>query len=551
MTKAYKNAAKTRTRATDSTVQTKPIPGQEAKMKQNSQGGFSFKVDDFTRLDRFLVLGSEGGSFYASEQKLTKDNAKAVMRAIATDGVRVVNRIVEISEAGRAPKNDPALFCLALVMAHGDENAKIAAYAALPKVARIGTHVLHLASYIHGMRGWGRGIRRAFAAWYNDKTPLKLAEQLVKYANRDKWTHADVLRLAHVTPATSTHDALFTHVVGKAKDVVIDDDVAAYISAVDELKSETDVKKAVKLITDYRLPREVIPTSMMNEKAIWEALVPHMGMTALVRNLATMTRAGYIGSTGAGKTAIIEKMADAEMVKKSRIHPIQVLAALLTYKSGRSMRGSNTWTPVSQIVDALDEMYYLAFQNVIPTGKRIGLFLDVSGSMMSGEIAGVPGLSPRVASAAMAMMTMRTEKDYVVRAFTGGGWHTRTSNPEFLTDPKISARQRLDNVINSISGLPFGGTDCSLPMLWAMKNKAELDAFIVYTDSETAHGSVHPVQALRQYRNATGIDAKLIVVGMVANDFSIADPDDAGMMDVVGFDTSAPSIMSDFIRGDL
>jgi 60 kDa SS-A/Ro ribonucleoprotein len=38
---------------------------------------------------------------------------------------------------------------------------------------------------------------------------------------------------------------------------------------------------------------------------------------------------------------------------------------------------------------------------------------------------------------------------------------------------------------------------------------------------------------------------------MTANDVSIADPKDAGMMDFVGFDSAAPQIMSDFIKGDL
>jgi 60 kDa SS-A/Ro ribonucleoprotein len=45
-----------------------------------------------------------------------------------------------------------------------------------------------------------------------------------------------------------------------------------------------------------------------------------------------------------------------------------------------------------------------------------------------------------------------------------------------------------------------------------------------------------------------GIPARLIVVGMVANGFTIADPDDPGMLDVVGFDTSAPALMADFVR---
>jgi 60 kDa SS-A/Ro ribonucleoprotein len=111
----------------------------------------------------------------------------------------------------------------------------------------------------------------------------------------------------------------------------------------------------------------------------------------------------------------------------------------------------------------------------------------------------------------------------------------------------ISPRQRLDDVVKATSGLAFGGTDCALPMRWALRNKAEIDAFIVYTDSETWFGDIHPVQALNAYRKVMGIPAKLVVVGMVANKFSIADPDDAGMMDVVGFDTSAPNVISDFI----
>jgi 60 kDa SS-A/Ro ribonucleoprotein len=53
---------------------------------------------------------------------------------------------------------------------------------------------------------------------------------------------------------------------------------------------------------------------------------------------------------------------------------------------------------------------------------------------------------------------------------------------------------------------------------------------------------------LQKYRNETGINAKLVVVGMVSNGFSIADPSDGGMLDVVGFDTAAPNVIADFCR---
>lgn len=97
----------------------------------------------------------------------------------------------------------------------------------------------------------------------------------------------------------------------------------------------------------------------------------------------------------------------------------------------------------------------------------------------------------------------------------------------------------------------MGGTDCALPMIYAKNHKLDVDVFIVYTDNETWFGKVHPSEALKQYRQATGIAAKLIVCGMAANQFSIADPDDAGMLDMAGFDSAAPEIIRSFAVGEI
>ena len=83
-------------------------------------------------------------------------------------------------------------------------------------------------------------------------------------------------------------------------------------------------------------------------------------------------------------------------------------------------------------------------------------------------------------------------------------------------------------------------------MLHAEKHRIPVDVFAVYTDSETWAGPVHPVEALRRYRRTMKIPAKLVVIGMVSNGFSIADPSDAGMLDVVGFDAGAPAAMAAF-----
>lgn len=48
-----------------------------------------------------------------------------------------------------------------------------------------------------------------------------------------------------------------------------------------------------------------------------------------------------------------------------------------------------------------------------------------------------------------------------------------------------------------------------------------------------------------------GIDARLVVVAMTATGHSIADPDDPRQLDISGFDSAVPTLLSDFSRGDI
>jgi 60 kDa SS-A/Ro ribonucleoprotein len=270
---------------------------------------------------------------------------------------------------------------------------------------------------------------------------------------------------------------------------------------------------------------------------VWEALLADMPLTALLRNLATMTRVGLLAPGSAAARKAVAELTDEGRLRKARVHPLAVLIALKTYASGRGLRGSGTWEPVPEIVKALDRAFYLAFRAVEPTGKRWLLALDVSGSMSCGTVAGAVGLTPRVASAAMALVTAATEKSHTLLGFSN-----------VLVPVPIEAGMTLDQATAAMDRIPMGGTDCSLPMLHAARQKLEVDTFVVYTDSETWAGKVNPHKALVDYRQKMGIPAKLIVCGMVSNGFTIADPNDAGMLDMVGFDASAPAVMSDFAR---
>lgn len=175
MSKALRNATRTAT----TTAQ-----GTQARADQvlNSAGGFVFKVDDVSRLERFLILGTDGGGYYAGEQKLTDQNIDFLRKMIQSNERLVVDTAVDVSVNARAYRNSPAIFAIALVLTEGQDKAY--AREAFNKVVRTSTHLFEAVEYIDNLGGWGRAKRAAVSSWYESKTPDQLAYQAVKYRSR-------------------------------------------------------------------------------------------------------------------------------------------------------------------------------------------------------------------------------------------------------------------------------------------------------------------------------------------------------------------------------
>jgi 60 kDa SS-A/Ro ribonucleoprotein len=534
----------------------------------NAAGGYTFAVDDLSRLRRFLTLGTEGGTYYTREQELTRDSADAVFRAAASDPIELVRLIVDVSTAGRAPRQNPALFALAVAASADDVDGRRAALAALPTVARTGTHLFLFARYVEQFRGWGPTLRKAVARWYTDMPVDKLAYQLVKYRQREGWSHYDLLRLASPSGVTDPARRMaFNWTARKGLADYPNREVGAGAPA---LATVVDVPDSLALIADFEaaqvestaqgwvdlidrgrgLSWEMLPDAALAEPQVWRALIDQgLPQTALMRQLPRLTRLGVLhGQTG---RVVAAQLQDAKRLKRARVHPINVLVAQRTYAAGQSARGQGTWIPNPRISDALDAAFYNAYGAVEPANKRILLALDVSGSMGS-PVSGLP-VSCREASAALAMVTAATESDYRIVGFTDGtgsltaNWRENT----VLSELDISPRRRLDDICRYTAALPMGGTDCALPMVWARKNRTVFDVFVIITDNETWYGSIHPHQALRDYREKVNPQARLVVVSMTGTLNSITDPADPLSLEVSGGDAAVPQVIADFARGAL
>jgi 60 kDa SS-A/Ro ribonucleoprotein len=544
--------------STVATPQTKPIPGRTDQVK-NAAGGYVFDKDLWTKLEDFLILGTTGGTYYVGEDKLTADNAAGVFKAIGVDGPRVVETLTAISTAKppRAPKNRAALFTLAAAFAKGDPATRQAAKAAVPQVARTTDHFAQFFGYGKNLGGkstpggtapvTGRAYRGALASWFLTGDVNRVAWRVCKAMQRktpagEAFALRDALRIAHPKADSPERRALFGWIAGN----VTDGDARALVPAIDDFlsaKAAATPAEAIRVITGRKLPWEFLPDAVLTDPGVWAVLVDTVGQTALIRNLARMTQIGALRPMGDATRRAVARLTDAEALKHARVHPMDLFLALRVYASGRAQPNPSapprTWDPVPAVVDALEEAYELSFGHIGPSGRRLLVAVDSSGSMTYPVHSGGSPLGRAYeVGNAMAVILNRIE---------GGNCHVIDVDTDVHAS-KVTARTNLREIATwRQSG---GGTDLSLPFQWAHRQSLEVDGIVVFTDSETWAGAWrHPTQALAGYRRAVNPAARVVVASMCANGYSIGDPGDEGVLNMAGLDASLPLVVNGYIRG--
>lgn len=545
--------------STVATPQTRPIPGREAEQVRNNAGGYGFTKDLWTRLEDFIILGTTGGTYYVGEDRLTLDNAQVVFDAVAADGVRVVDLAVEVSTARppRAPKNRPALFVLAAAAARGDSDTRQAVKGALAKVARTTDHLASFFGYWKNLAGKptangtapviGRAMRTALASWFLNGDVDQVAWRVCKARQRktpagEAFALRDALRIAHPKADSLARRALFGWVAGNVSDA----DARTQVPAIDAFltaQAATNTVDAIDVVQERGVPWEFLPDSVLTDAGVWDELVDTVGMTALIRNLARMTRLGTLTPMGGATRRAAARLTNADALAKARIHPMDLFLALRVYQAGRAQPNPRadfqTWSPVPAVVDALEEAYELSFGHIEPSGRRLLIAVDSSGSMTWGggvHSGGVPLGSCYEIANAMAVILNRIE---------GGNVHVIDVDTSVHAS-RVTARTNLREVESwRPSG---GGTDLSLPFRWAQQQRLNVDGVVVLTDGETWAGRTHASQALTAYRSQCNPSARVIVAALAPVGHMITEPGDPGTLNMAGLDASFPQVITGFIR---
>ena len=552
----------------EKTPQSSVLPGREPEMVENLAGGWTFELSPAQTVARFLILGSDQGTYYADPKAHTEHNMDRVRRAIAEDPAGVLKMVLDINLGGRAQKVDQSLLVYSMLL----NNKSIAeqAYGSFNDVIRIGTHLFTLAEFMKAQKAFGSRARKAFASWYTMRGDVDaVARQVSKYQNRNQWRHKDVFRLCHINPTNmplnwqatfrwASGQPMTEHKVtrkNKADSIEVRPDLTEHLPPIlqgyELAKKATTAEEVIALIQKYGLEREHIPTQWLNTKEVWKYLVFNMKVTALIRNVNKMTAVGLFEDQELVQY-VASRITDAEKLKKERVHPLTVLLAAKVYYQGKGILGDLEWTPVKGIIQALDSAFYLAFGAVVPVNKPVLFSMDVSGSMWmrnlftwqerKGQLESVDlPLKPVELEAAMALVMARTEPKITFGVF-------ETTYHEAVIDPNWT----LGEVTAWIQHFNYGGTDCAQPFLHAMGKRMDVGAFITTTDGDTWAGNVHPSEAFKQYRaRMNKPDVRSVIVATNATAFSLSDPKEPAMLDVAGFDTEMFTTISEFVRGEI
>ncbi|GET36257.1 TROVE domain-containing protein [Microseira wollei NIES-4236] len=245
------------------TPQSQPIPGREAEMIQGRSGGWMFDAGIWKMLRRCLLIGTAKSTYYAGKQELTEDFVAVVREAVAKNPTRVAEEILYASD-GRSINNSAPIFALVLLSMGEAPEAKKAFQEIFPQVVRTGSHFYEWLNYTKSLRGFGKVIREVGKNWLSREDVKGLAYQLLKYQQRQGFSHRDALRLFHVKPTTEDQQLLFNWVIKGWEELPtqIPSEALAQIWWYEWLKRNPD--QTHEAISQGRLTHEMVKSALDN-----------------------------------------------------------------------------------------------------------------------------------------------------------------------------------------------------------------------------------------------------------------------------------------------
>lgn len=493
---------------------------------KNNAGGVAYTLSQKEALAQLASTGCFGNTFYVTAE----DQLKTVLELSKDLDATYIAQVAIHARERAYMKDMPALLCAILAT----KDVKL-----LEKVfPRIINNVKMLRNFVQimrsgvvGRKSLGTVSKRLVQNWINNANYRNLLNGSV---GNDP-SLADIIKMVHPKPADEERKNFYAWLIGREYDFA---KLPEIVKQFEYFKAgEGDVPDV-----EFRLL-----TSHERTKTQWEQIALNLPVNALRMNLNTLGRHGVL--TNPDIVQVLEaRLMSAELVSKAKIMPFQLLTSILN-------------TDRTTVPDRLSHALTVALNNsaanfpVLP--GRVGIFMDISGSMSSNYITGARGKQSTVMTAGhvaalMVASIYAKNPDAHVRLF-----HEQLFG---IAMPPLSTPAANTQLL--IGALRQAGTNIALPMAQLVEEKIPLDLIIYVSDNESwidspaaspsgLGGYARPETARLwgQYKASVNSNAKMVCIDLTPNTTSQL-PQRKDVLNIGGFTDEVIRVIEDFAKGE-
>jgi len=418
----------------------------------NEERAPAYALSPKHRLAQYAATGCLNTTFYASAEEQLAE----VLELCADIDGEFIARTAVFCRQRAFMKDMPALLCAVLSV---KDRALLSVI--FPRVidnARmLRNFVQIMRSGAVGRKSLGSAPKRLVREWLDARDPAALFKANV---GQDP-SLADIVKMVHPKPKDAAREALFGYFIGR--DYAFD--------ALPEIARSFEAFKKGEAGADREVPD--VPFQMLTAMELgtaeWTAIARRAPWQMTRMNLNTFARHGVFTQAGMPEL-IAERLRDPDKIARARVFPYQLMVAY-------TMAAANPGIP--QIVcDALQEAMEIATANVPEFAGKVFVFPDVSGSMHSAVTGDRRGATSVVRCLNVATLIAAT----VLRQNRSAEVIPFESN---VVEVRLNPRDSVMTNAAKLASLPAGGTNCSAPLAFLNRRRANGDLVIYVSDNES------------------------------------------------------------------
>ena len=424
----------------------------------NEAQGPAYKLPAKHQLAQYAATGCLNQTFYA---RADEQLAKVIELCQEVDAEFIAKTAVFCRERGHM-KDMPALLC-ALLSVKSPALLQQVFPRVIDNAKMLRNFVQIMRSGVVGRKSLGTAPKRLVREWLDARDP----ESLFKASVGQDPSLADIVKMVHPRPKNDAQAALFGYFIDRSKQS-------------GELPELVRAFEAFKKDRSSDVPD--VPFQMLTALELgtpeWTAIAARAPWQMTRMNLNTFARHGVFKEKDMTHL-IAERLRDPVKIAKSRVFPYQLMVAYLAAIG-------NSEIP-QHVANALQDAMEIATRNVPEFPGKVYVFPDISGSMHMPVTGYREGSSSAVrcvdVAALVAATVLRKNPDAEVIPFESN-----------VVEVRLNPRDSVMTNAEKLASLPCGGTNCSAPLAFLNRRRAEGDLVIYVSDNESwvdspRHGS--------------------------------------------------------------